>query len=84
MPSLFRRRRRTDTETRVITTRFPGVCAESGQPVAAGESVLFVGASRSIYRLDTATADAWFDAQPTADDRHDHEYEDACRDACGL
>ena len=90
MSTRFRRRssRATrDTSTRVIAARFPGKCAESGERFAAGDSILYVGASRSCYRLESAAAVAWFDAQPAFDvpsDEFDMAYEDACRDRCGL
>jgi hypothetical protein len=77
----------------VLTARRPGLCAESGQPFAAGESILWIPPTRPqdrglCYLLETATAVAWFDDNaPSFDvpaDAFDAEWEDRCADACGL
>lgn len=78
--------------SRVLTARRPGRCAESGQPFAVGDSILWIPPTRgglpgTCYRLESAAAVAWFDAQPAFDvpaDAFDMAYEDACRDRCGL
>lgn len=82
-------RRSVDTAARIITARYPGKCAETNRTIRPGESVLWFPASQTVYGIDTATYDAWLDGQsvPAADasyDRFDSEWEDRCRDACGL
>jgi hypothetical protein len=84
---------KSNRTARVLTARRPGLCAESGQPFAAGESILWIPPTRPqdrglCYLLETATAVAWFDDNaPTFDvpaDAFDMAYEDRCADACGL
>jgi hypothetical protein len=83
-------RRSVDTAAQIITARYPGKCSETGRTIRPGESVLWFPATRAVYGIDTATYDAWLDGQdvPAADgpsfDRFDSEWEDRCRDACGL
>lgn len=85
-----RRRSPIDTTPRIITARFAGKCGETGRTIRPGESVLWFPRTRAVYGVDTATYDAWLDGQdvPAADgpsfDRFDAEWEDRCRDACGL
>jgi hypothetical protein len=82
----------TPRPSRVLAARRPGRCAESGQPFAAGESILWIPPTRpqdrgTCYRLESATAVAWFDDQSAFEipaDAFDMAYEDACRDVCGL
>ena len=79
--------------SRVLIARRPGRCAESGQPFAVGDSILWIPPTRgglpgTCYRLESATAVAWFDDNaPSFDvpaDAFDAEWEDRCADACGL
>lgn len=85
-----RRRSPIDNTPRVITARFPGKCGETNRTIRPGESVLWFPSSQTVYGLETATYSAWLDGQsvPAADgpsfDRFDAEWEDRCRDACGL
>lgn len=77
-------------EMRVITTRHNGHCAESGEVIPPGHTALWCPRSRVLYSLESATYSAWLDGQsiPAADgprfDRFDCDFEDRCRDACGL
>ena len=82
----------TPRPSRVLSARRPGRCAESGQPFAVGESILWIQPTRgglpgTCYRLESATAVAWFDDQDAfnvSQDAFDAEWEDRCADACGL
>jgi hypothetical protein len=84
---------KSNRTARVLTARRHGRCAESGMPFTAGESILWIPPTRgglpgTCYRLESATAVAWFDDNaPSFDvpaDAFDAEWEDRCADACGL
>jgi hypothetical protein len=93
MSDKSRAARKSTRSARILTARRPGRCAESGTAFSAGESILWIPPTRPqdrglCYRLESATAVAWFDNQPNsfdvpADD-FDMAFEDRCRDACGL
>ena len=59
----MRRYRKTNHSNRVITAKFPSVCAETGAAIAKGDHCLYYPAVKQVFSLDSATYKDWAEIQ---------------------
>lgn len=75
------RRSSADRTPRTMTARYPGSCAETGQPFRAGDPILWCPTTRRAYRLESAAYTRWLESRP---DSHDMQAEDDAARSIGL